>query len=504
MNRFRWSILLTCWCVCVVFAGSVQAQQSAKPNIVIIYADDLGIGDVSSYQMGTLQTPNIDKIAEEGVLFKKGYATSATCTPSRYSMLTGEYPWRNSRAAVLQGNAALLIDPASETLPKMLRRNGYSTGVVGKWHLGLGEGNIDWNKQITIGAKDVGFDYSYIMAATNDRVPTVYIENGNVVNLDKNDPILVDYRKNFEGEPTGRANPELLKVHPTHGHDMSITNGVPRIGYMKGGKSALWVDENMCDDFLAKAQEFVTENKEKPFFLLYALHQPHAPRIPNPRFVGKSGMGARGDVILEADWCVGEFLKTLNELGLDENTMIIFSSDNGPVLDDGYQDWSPDLVGDHTPWGNYRGGKYSLYDAGTHVPFLVRWKGEIKPGTSDALISQLDLYSSISALLKVESTRPDSENLLDVLMGKSSKGRKNYIVEGLQRKLAFREGDWLLIPPYKGSKKVSWGVDMETGFSSEAQLYNLKNDPSQKNDLAGKEQKRVEKMQQRFETIKTK
>lgn len=500
MQKFIFNIICA-----ILLAGITSCSDSTptKPNIVIIYADDLGIGDVSCYQQGTLNTPGIDQIASEGIRFTNGYATAATCTPSRYSLLTGEYPWRNKRAAVLAGNAALLIEPDSYTLPKLLKENGYTTAVIGKWHLGLGNGNINWNVPITMGANEVGFDHSYIMAATNDRVPTVYVQDGHIVNLDENDPIMVDYRHNFEGEPTGKDNPELLKIHPSHGHDMSITNGISRIGYMKGGKSALWVDEDMADTFLDKAKGFVSQNQDKPFFLFYALHQPHVPRAPNQRFAGKSGMGPRGDAILEADWCVSEFLKTLDELGLSENTLVIFSSDNGPVLDDGYQDQSDVLLGEHTPWGIFRGGKYSLYDAGTHVPFMARWKGQIKPGVSDALISQVDLYASIASLLQTDNLRPDSENLLDALMGKTTTGRNHNITEGLQGRLAYREGDWVMIPPHRGGKKISWGVDMETGFSSEPQLYNLKADPGQKNDLASEFPERVEQMQQRFDVIKS-
>ncbi len=498
----KFIFLISCAFLLTVLSGCSE-KTPTQPNIVIIYADDLGIGDVSCYQAGTLNTPGIDRIATEGIRFTNGYATAATCTPSRYSLLTGEYPWRNERARVLAGNSALLIDTTANTLPKLLKANGYATAVVGKWHLGLGDGNINWNIPITMGANEVGFDDSYIMAATNDRVPTVYVDNGNIVNLDVKDPIEVNYYKNYEGEPTGKENPELLKIHPSHGHDNSITNGISRIGYMKGGKSALWVDEDMADNFLDKAKQFVSQNKNNPFFLFYALHQPHVPRVPNQRFAGSSGMGPRGDAILEADWCVSEFLKTLDELGLSENTLVIFSSDNGPVLDDGYQDQSDVLIGEHTPWGHYRGGKYSLYDAGTHVPFLARWKGQIKPGVSDALISQVDLYASIAALLNNENKRPDSQNLLDALTGKTSTGRSEYITEGLQGRLAYREGDWILIPPYKGGKKISWGVDMETGFSSEPQLYNVKEDPGQQNDLADEMPEKVQQMQMKFNAIRT-
>ena len=287
------------------------SEEPQQPNIIIIYADDLGYGDVGAYGSTELKTPNIDNLANGGVRFTNGYASSATCSPSRYALLTGIYPWRNKDAKILAGTAPLLISTSQMTIPKMLKGKGYHTGIVGKWHLGLGDGNVDWNQRITPGPNEVGFDYSYIMAATQDRVPTVYIEDGHVSGLDPNDPIEVDYKNNFEGEPTGKENPEMLKMKWHHGHNNSIVNGIPRIGYMKGGESAKWVDENMADTFLIRAQRYITDHKNEPFFLYYALQQPHVPRTPHERFVGSSGMGPRGDVIVEADWCIGELIKTL-------------------------------------------------------------------------------------------------------------------------------------------------------------------------------------------------
>ncbi len=243
-----------------------ESTVSSTPNIIFIYADDLGYGDVGAYGSTELKTPNIDRLANGGVRFTNGYASSATCSPSRYALLTGEYPWRNKRAKILSGTAPLLIDTAQLTVPKLLRNKGYHTGIVGKWHLGLGDGSVDWNTQISPGPNEVGFDYAYIMAATQDRVPTVYIENGHVARLEKDDPISVDYRKNFEGEPTGKDNPELLKMKWHHGHNSSIVNGIPRIGYMKGGEKAKWIDENMADTFLVRAQQYIRQHKDESFF----------------------------------------------------------------------------------------------------------------------------------------------------------------------------------------------------------------------------------------------
>ncbi|MEL7338895.1 MAG: sulfatase-like hydrolase/transferase, partial [Bacteroidota bacterium] len=310
---------------------SEELSETKPPNIIIIYADDLGYGDLGSYGGLDMPTPNIDKLANGGMRFTQGYASSATCSPSRFALLTGVYPWRNESAKILSGTAPLLIDPQQMTLPKMLRKEGYHTGIVGKWHLGLGNGNVDWNEKIGPGPNEVGFDYAYIMAATQDRVPTVYIENGMVVGLEADDPISVSYQANFPGEPTGKENPELLRMKWHHGHNHSIVNGIPRIGYMKGGEKAKWVDEHMADTFLVRAQDYIRSQKDEPFFLLYTLQQPHVPRTPHTRFAGKSGMGPRGDVIVEADWCIGELIKTLEDEKLLDNTLIILSSDNGPV-----------------------------------------------------------------------------------------------------------------------------------------------------------------------------
>ncbi len=462
------------------------------PNIVIIYMDDLGFGDVGFNGSKVLKTPNMDHLADAGLRFTNGYATSATCTPSRYALLTGIYPWREKDAKILPGTAPLIIGTNQMTIPKMLKTKGYHTGVVGKWHLGLGDGNLDWNEKIAPSPNEVGFDYSFIMAATQDRVPTVYIKNGHVVGLDPQDPIYVDYDKNFPGEPTALDHPEMLKLKWDHGHNNSIVNGIPRIGFMKGGKSALWKDEEMADTFLKEAEDYVTAHKDGPFFLYYAMQQPHVPRTPNPRFVGKTSLGARGDVIAEADWCVGEFVKVLDKQGLLDNTLIIFTSDNGPVLNDGYQDEAVEKNGDHTPWGPFRGGKYSLFDAGTHVPFFTYWKGKIQPGVSDALVCQIDLLSSLADLVKSDIRTKDSEDLLDAFVGKSQQGRSDLVLEATSR-TAYRKGNWAMIPPYDGPA-INKSVNIELGNSSEYQLYNLKKDQGELNNLANDQKEKLQEM----------
>jgi arylsulfatase A-like enzyme len=471
-----------------------------RPNIVVIYLDDLGYGDLSTYGATKLQTPNIDALANGGIKFTNGYASSATCTPSRYALLTGMYPWRNKDAKILPGTAPLLISTTQQTLPKMLKKQGYQTAIVGKWHLGLGTGVVNWNEKVTPGPNEVGFDDSYILAATQDRVPTVYIKDGSVVGLDKDDPIEVDYKNNFEGEPTAISNPEMLTMKWHHGHNSSIVNGIPRIGYMKGGESAKWTDTEMADHFLVKAQNYVKTHKENPFFLYYAMQQPHVPRTPHPRFVGKSGMGPRGDVILEADWMVGEFMKTLKEEGVLENTLIVFSSDNGPVLNDGYYDDAVEKNGNHDPKGGLRGGKYSIFEAGTRVPFITYWKGEIKPQVSDAVVCQMDLLASIADLLETKENSTDSKNILNTLLGISEKGRENLIIEATG-KTALRSGNWLYIPAYKG-ENFRKAVGIEVGNLPVEQLYNLTKDKDQQNNLAKSNTQKLSEMKQLFISLR--
>lgn len=469
------------------------------PNIVLIYLDDLGYGDTGAYGATALATPNIDSLAAGGLRFTDGYAASATCTPSRFALLTGMYPWREKEARILPGNAPLLIDTAQLTLPALLKKQGYQTGIVGKWHLGLGDGNVDWNGHVAPGPNELGFDYSYILAATQDRVPTVYIQNGGVVGLDLNDPISVDYQQNFPGEPTALDHPELLKLNWDHGHNNSIVNGIPRIGFMKGGQAARWVDEDMADTFLAEAREFVTDHKGGPFFLYYALQQPHVPRTPHARFAGTTGLGPRGDAIAEADWCIGELMKTLKEEGLLENTLVILSSDNGPVLNDGYVDQAVELNGSHTPWGPLRGGKYSLFQAGTRVPFIVSWPGNVAPGVSNALVSQVDLLASLGRLAGAEVSGTDSQDLLDALLGRTSQGREALVLEATGR-TAFRKGEWVLIPPHEGPA-VAANVNIELGNSPGYQLYHLSDDTGETRNLAGEESARLQELIAAFEDV---
>ncbi len=406
-------------------------------NIVLIYGDDVGIGDLGCYGATRVATPNVDRLAREGLRFTSGYATSSTCTPSRFALLSGEYPWRREGTKILPGDAAMIIDLSRATMPSMLKKAGYTTGVVGKWHLGLGAkgGTLDWNKAISPSPNETGFDYSFIMAATGDRVPCVYVENHNVVGLDPKDPLRVDYNKPFPGELDGVKDRATLKLDWSHGHNNAVVNGIGRIGFFTGGKSAQWVDEDMADNFTKQAVDFIEREKDHPFFLFFATHDIHVPRVPNQRFVGKTGMGPRGDAIAEFDWSVGEVLATLEKLGLTKDTLVMLSSDNGPVIDDGYKDGAVEKLGDHKPGAQFRGGKYSRFEAGTRVPFLARWPSRVKPGVSDAVVSQVDLFATFAAMAGQklgDADAPDSLDRSAALLGDSPRGRE-YVIEHSQR-----------------------------------------------------------------------
>jgi len=486
--------------------NSLAQKSPVKPNVVLIYADDIGYGDLSCNGAKTIKTPNVEMLASQGVRFTNMHSPAASCTPSRYALLTGEYAWRHEGTGIAAGNAGSIIRPERYTLADMFKSAGYQTGVIGKWHLGLGNktGTQDWNGHITPGPSDIGFDYSFILAATGDRVPCVYVENERIVNLDPKDPVFVSYEMNFEGEPTGKLNPELLKMLPSHGHNMSIINGISRIGFMKGGKSALWIDEEIADRITSKAVSFIEIHKDKPFFLYFATQDAHVPRVPNPRFVGKSGMGPRGDAIIEFDWSVGEILKTLKRLGIDKNTVVILSSDNGPVVDDGYKDQAVELLGDHKPAGGFRGGKYSSFEGGTRVPGILSWPGTVKPAVSDKLLCQVDMLATFAGLLKVKipvDAAPDSENHLSAWLNNGGKGREYLVLQNVQNNLSVEDGTWKFIAPGKGPA-YSKETNIEFGNLDKNQLYNLAEDKGEKENLAIRHPDQVARLSTKLEEIK--
>ncbi len=482
-------------------ATALLARAVPPPNIVMLLADDLGYGDTSCYGARRVHTPNIDRLAQRGVRFTDAHTSAATCTPSRYSILTGEYAFRVPGAKILPGDAPALIQPGRVTLPSMLQQRGYRTGAIGKWHVGLGNGNLNWNTEIKPGPLEIGFDESFIIPATGDRVPCVFVENHRVANLDPKDPITVDYNGPLDDSPTGKTHPELLKMLPSHGHDMTIVNGISRIGYMSGGKTALWNDETMADTLTDRAVSFIDRSAKQPFFLYFATHDIHVPRAPHHRFSRATGMGPRGNVIAELDWCVGKLVHTLEQRGLLHNTLIVFSSDNGGVVDDGYQDEAVAKLGAHRPNGPLRGGKYSNFEGGTRVPWIVHWPARVKPGVSGALVSQVDLLRSMAQFTAADlppGAGPDSENVLGALLGESKQGRQLLVEQAGD--LSLRDGAWKYISPGTGPK-IEKNTNTEMGTDPGPQLYDLSADIGESTNLAAEHPDKVTEMAEKLRKI---
>ena len=510
MKGKQYGILSLALSSCLITQAGNKEKHAGKPNVIFIYADDLGYGDLECYGAKNIRTPNVNRLANHGIRFTNGHATAATSTPSRYSVLTGEYAWRKPGTDVAAGNAGMIINPAQYTMADMFKSAGYTTGAFGKWHLGLGDKTAqqDWNAPLPTALGDLGFDYSYIMAATADRVPCVFIENGQVANYDPSAPIEVSYIKNFPGEPTGKDNPELLyNLKPSHGHDQSIVNGISRIGYMKGGGKALWKDENIADSITVHAIDFIKRHKDEPFFMYFATNDVHVPRFPHERFRNKNKMGLRGDAIAQFDWSVGQLLQTLDELGLTHNTLIILSSDNGPVVDDGYDDRAEELLNGHTPTGNLRGGKYSAFEGGTRIPVIIHWPDIIqKPAVSDALISQIDWLASFASLVNArmpKGSAPDSYNRLATLLGQDHTDRPWVIEQAANHTLSVRTKNWKYIEGSEGAPMITWGPKIETGYLGTPQLYDMQQIGEQEN-VSAKYPEKVFELEQILRKVRNK
>lgn len=503
--------------LCLVFIGACSTKnnsesvtsENTKPNVIIIYADDVGYADVSVNGSIKIPTPHIDKLAEEGLNFRDGHCPGATCSASRFSMLTGHLSSRRG-ITVLGPTSALPIKTDEYTLPKLFKEAGYSTAVVGKWHLGLGAEGIpvDWNADVKPGPLEIGFDYSFLLPNTNDRVPCVYLENHRVVNHDPEDPISLNKKLDPRSTeyPIGRETPDSMWYYKnSHGHNQSVINGVGRIGLMYGGKKALWNDETMSEVFLERTNNWLDGHletkKDQPFFLYFCSQLIHVPRMPHPRFRGATELGHRGDAMVELDWVVGSLMEMLKERGLDENTIVLFSSDNGPVYDDGYQDGTTvrtsteEVDRGHDGSGEYRGGKYQPYEGGTRVPLIVRWPGKVNPGTTDALVSHVDFIASFANFFGIElddNTAPDSQNAMDALLGKDKKGN-SYIIEEANKSHGIRQGDWKLLMHTKqnGKQVLKDGLNRD---KIKYELYNLSEDVGEQGNIIDKYPEKAEEL----------
>jgi len=511
----------------VLSAVAAEPRPARPKAVVIFYTDDLGYNDTSVYGSKLIPSPNLEKLAAAGVKFTDFHSCASVCTPSRYSILTGQAGFRRKNNHILDGDAKLIVpcDRPGEilTLPAMMKKAGYRTAAIGKWHLGMGEGPepIDWNKRVAPGAKEVGFDYSWLMAATADRVPCVFLRNGTVVGLDPNDPIEIQYTSvaksssgkgsNLEtsqaglglpkqaetaplwpGEITARTNPELLKWWGRPGdfqHDKTIIEGISRIGHMRGGMKARWNDQNIADDIAKETDEFLASAKGEPVFLYVCTADIHVPRDPHPRFRGKSGLGIRGDVSVQMDDTLGKVRDSLGKYGY-EDCLFVFTSDNGPAIYDGYLDGSRELYHEknENPSAPYSGGKYTLREGGTRVPTVVVWPGHVAAGTtSDALMTQTDLPRTIASIIGYsvpEGSMRDSKDMTDALLGKSKKGRDEIIEEaGWGDAKGFRSGNWKFIS------------------TKNPQLYDLSVDVSESKNLASERPDLVEKFSKRLKEL---
>ena len=496
--------------IVVVFLA-IHAMAS-KPNVIVIMADDLGFGDVGCYgaKPKNLKTPHIDQLAKEGLRFTSGYCSASTCTPTRYSFLTGNYAFRRAGTGIAPPNGPSIIQPGEKTIGDLLKSAGYRTAVIGKWHLGLGAPGKgpDWNGELKPGPREIGFDYNFLLPTTNDRVPQVYVENSRVLNLDPSDPLWVGMKKPSEDHPTGITHRHTLKMDWSHGHNSTIHNGISRIGFYTGGHSARFRDEDLADKWVEKSEEWIKKNKKDPFFLFFASHDLHVPRIPHERFKGKSGLSYRGDVIVQLDWCVGEIVRILKEQGLEKNTMIVFCSDNGPVGDDGYKDGALEFMGDHKPAGPYKGGKYSVFEGGTRTPFITWWPGTIEPGTSDEVVCTIDLATSLASHLGLSLPKDsyiDSLDVMDALLGKEgAKGRDHLIQQdnGGRGNFGFRKGKWKLL---RHAKKMARNVTVEQKLANEAvdklTLIDLEKDPGERINLAQSNPEMTEKLNAELQAL---
>jgi arylsulfatase A-like enzyme len=459
---------------------SGQDSRAASPNIIIVLGDDIGYGDFGCYGSTKIKTPNIDALAAGGMRFTDAYATASTCTPTRFALLTGSYAWRQRGTGIQSGVAPMLIKDATPTIASVAKQAGYTTGVVGKWHLGLGRaGPTDYNQELDAGPNTIGFDYSFIIPATGDRVPCVYVEDHKVVNYDPADPIRISYGKNDLDAPTWKSHPEL--VRPDHRDPVqeirggAIVNGICRIGFMTGGRTALWQDDAIADTLVGKANTFIKKNKDKPFLLYLATHDVHAPIAPNPRFLGTSGMGRRGVTVQQFDWCVGAVMQTLREQGLDRNTLVIVSSDNGG--DGVYRD--QEVQYGQKLNGPLRGYKSSGYEGGVREPLVAHWPDKIKAGsTNHQIVALVDCLATIAAITGqkiADNAGPDSFNILPTLLDPARPVRDHIITQGEVAShpacaRAVRLGKWKLLTRKSNSKFKPELYDLEADLGETTNL----------------------------------
>jgi len=490
-----------------------------KPNIIVIYADDLGYGDVGCYGATKVQTPNIDRLATQGRMFTDAHSASAVCTPSRYSFLTGQYGWRVNSWGPMAYDQPMIIDVDRLTIPGMLKQHGYSTACIGKWHLGFGkEGLTDWNKELKPGPLEVGFDYYFGVPLVNSHAPFVYVEDHYVAGLDKNDPFVL--RQENEALPPNTDLPRSpVQVFPEKG-------GLER---WSGAKDAhmLYRDEMVGTKLTEKSVEWLhahnEQKKDQPFFMYLATTNIHHPFTSHPRFKGTSQCGAYGDFIHELDWIVGQITKTLDDLKIADDTLIIFASDNGGMLNEGgKQAWKAE----HKLNGELLGFKFGAWEGGHRVPFIARWPSHIPPATcSDQLICSIDMMATFSAILGHSlnpDQGPDSYNMLPALIGEPKRPIRDHLVmaPNESKNLAIRSGKWLYIGAQGsggfhgnvgGPGAIAWTKQTNSDITTngkiredapDQQLYDLEADLSQTKNVIREYPKIAKKLKEMLNKIK--
>jgi len=466
-----------------------QAGAAAKPNIVFVLADDLGYGDVQVLNARSrVPTPNLNRLARQGMTFTDAHSPSAVCTPTRYGALTGRYCWRSRlKRGVLNGYSAPLLEPGRLTVAGILRANGYHTSVVGKWHLGLGfqkgaDGQIDYAKPVTDGPNEHGFDDSFIIPASLDFPPYVYIENGRVIELPSIDQPAVKF-------------PGFLR---------------------RGPRQPGLVMDDCLDDLTRRAAAVIRERarKEPPFFLYFPLTAPHKPVQPHPRFIGKSGLGLYGDFVMQVDWTVGQVMQSIDSAGIGKNTLLIFTSDNGSFMRRLGPEEKEDHVSDatiqaynethHTANGELRGTKADVWEAGHRVPFFARWPGVIAAGsTCDKPTAHVDLFATCAEIAGAklpDDAAEDSFSWLPLFRGGDwAKPRAPVINHSAAGMFALRSGKWKLVAgDGSGGREAPKGKPFQKPFM----LFDLQADVGEQNDLAKAKPKLVERLTARLEEIR--
>ena len=456
--------------------------QPDRPNIVVILADDLGYGDLSIYGASLVDTPNIDRLAHEGIRLTDAHAPNAVCAPTRYSILTGSYFMRAQHI----WDGRLLLHDSEITLPGVLKSSGYDTAAIGKWHLGFGhEGVPDWNEELKPGPLEVGFDYYFGTPNSHNEPPWVFVENHFVVDLEKQDPIRMVSR-------------EQAKQRKIKHYGWGASEGAERAHAAR--------PEDQIDLMLTdKAVDFIQHSRSNPFFLYLAFQAPHVPLTPSKEFKGGSNAGVYGDFIEQLDFAVGRVLQALEAKGLKENTLVVLTSDNGGYFHSVLKN------SEHRPNGELLGQKTDSWEGGHRVPFIARWPGQIPENTeSDHLFALTDLMATLSSAAGVavpEGAAPDSLNQIQVLKNPFDAAvvRNELLIEGTEC-FSLRQGKWLFIPA-KGScgftthqnENLRWGPWSRYGFENsqfddlgalrdnahEVQLYKLDTDPTQKTNVAG-------------------